>query len=550
MKERFRKILLLSLFILPLFIFASTSDDKMDIGFSLFIAYFISIHFSAFVLRPLAMLIAKEENFKKVFWTLVVIRYVVITYIVLAVNPNIFEIDFVLIFVLGVPLSLIAEFKNAGKTISSSNTNPTAQISTTVPTGITLSCAKCGGPLQITDKFCAKCGAPFDGNNVVVSEGQTNTTIQKQVVKSSEFDQMYNLPEGTLVELFIEKELEKAGIKDIKSLLPSDALKRKNILNIIFAILVFVFITLIFFHFPVYTYIIGLIILIVFFIIKNRFNLMKYLIKQVKSRPGEKISNIVMNTKNTLVENNTKKSFLLYVGIAIILPLIIFATPKIIYEKVDGGYAVRYYVFGLTNITSASIPEEHNGEKVVSLRGNTFSNMQFLKTVTLPNTIKEIRGQAFYNCYRLTSVNLSSNLEYLGGGAFYNTKALKTIELPNTLTYLGGESFVGSGITHISLSENLTEIRGNTFENCTSLRSITIPDSVTRIGGHAFYGDSSLTKVNISPNSNLQEIGSSAFRRCRSLDSITIPKNTEVNSRAFKESPTNITRYGDTLYND
>jgi hypothetical protein len=80
----------------------------------------------------------------------------------------------------------------------------------------------------------------------------------------------------------------------------------------------------------------------------------------------------------------------------------------------DGGYGVRYYAFGLTNFISATIPEEHNGKPVISLRGNTFSNMFFLKEVKLPDTITEIRGQAFKNCISLKSVNIPKNLEYLG----------------------------------------------------------------------------------------------------------------------------------------
>ena len=110
------------------------------------------------------------------------------------------------------------------------------------------------------------------------------------------------------------------------------------------------------------------------------------------------------------------------------MPSIIFLKPKILYEKVDNGYAVRYYAFGLTNFKTATIPETYKNEKVVSLRGNTFSNMPFLKSVKLPDTITEIRGQAFKNCKRLTDVNIPENLEYLGGGAFYNAKSIKRIE--------------------------------------------------------------------------------------------------------------------------
>jgi len=282
----------------------------------------------------------------------------------------------------------------------------------------------------------------------------------------------------------------------------------------------------------------------------TKFNLMKYLKKEVKARPSEKISNIIMTTKNSFVIDTTKRFRMICILIAIILPLIIFVNPRIMYEHIENGYAVRFYTFGVTNFKTATIPEIYKGENVVSLRGNTFSNMPFLEKVTLPNTITEIRGQAFKNDFNLVSVNMPTNLEYLGGGAFYNCSSLASITLPDTLTYMGGETFYrASSLEQVKLSSNLTEIKGDTFAYCISLRSISIPDKVTRIGGHAFYGSTSLSEVLFTENSKLVEIGSSAFRQCPNLYSITIPYNTAVNTRAFKESPTMI-KYFDFYINN
>lgn len=424
-------------------------------------------------------------------------------------------------------------------------TNPTTTLQNQVK-DIELKCTKCNSVLQITDNVCPNCGEPFNKNNVTITENinASVNTIPKVAVSRTNFDKIYSLTENKMLEEFINRELIKASIDKSSKLIPSDVLKRKKILNIIFSILVFVFITLIFFHFPIYTYIVGLLILFIFYRITRKYDLTKYLKKKIKARPGEKVSNIVMNEKNALIADNSKGVFIIGLLVAIILPLIIFSSPRIIYEKVDGGYAVRYYIFGLTNFKTATIPETYKNEKVVSLRGNTFSNMPFLESVSLPDSITEIRGQAFKNCYRLTEVNIPEKLQYLGGGAFYNAKSIKKIELPDTLIYLGGEAFYGAkSLEYIKLSNRLLEIRGDSFKYCTSLKSITIPDSVERIGGHAFYGDSSLSEVLISKNSKLREIGSSAFRQCSSLYSITIPSSTSVNGRAFKESPTIVNRF-------
>lgn len=395
-------------------------------------------------------------------------------------------------------------------------------------------CKSCHGQIGQGEKFCRWCGTP--------TNTQQNSSFE---VNMNNFDSIYSLPEKQLVETFIDKEMLKVGIDKNSKLIPQEVLKRKIILKLIFIFLLFLYCSLIFFHFPIITYIIGLIILVIYFLCIRKFDIKKYLVKQLKARPREKITSIVMYTKNTLVLDSSRTIILIGIIFAVLLPLIIFWNPRIMYEKVEDGYAVRFYTFGVNNFTSVTIPSEYKNENVVSLRGNAFSNMYFLQEVNLPNTLKEIRGQAFKNDIFLENVKLPNNLEYLGGGAFYNCQSLKEIYIPDTVTYVGGEAFYQcSSLTNVRLSNNISEIRGNTFEECNSLISIEIPDSVTRIGGHAFYNCYSLKDVKINSTSQLKEIGSSAFRLCSRLYTITLPKNVYVNYRAFKESPTTINYYG------
>lgn len=409
-------------------------------------------------------------------------------------------------------------------------------------TDTNLKCKNCGGNIKVTDKFCGNCGQPCNPskqNTEIV-----DPPIQKKIVTKANFDSMYNLTESQLLEEFINRQLSKLQIDKNSKVIPASLLKRKQILNILFVLLLFIYIILIFFHFPLLTYLIGLVLLIILFKYTRNYNMLKYLKKQIQERPSEKITNIIMNVQTTFVPNKTKPIFIVGIVAAIILPLIIFAKPITFYEKMDNGYGVRFYTFGLTNFKTVNIPETYKGEEIVSIRGNVFANMPFLEEVNLPNSITEIRGKAFKNDISLTKINIPDSLEYLGGSAFYNCSSLRSVKLPDTLTYMGGETFYNAySLENIELSKNLQEIRGNTFEECSSLISIDIPDSVTRIGGHAFYGASRLSEVNITENSNLEEIGSSAFRECSSLVSIRVPKQTYINSRAFKNSPTSIYYY-------
>lgn len=409
-----------------------------------------------------------------------------------------------------------------------------------------LKCSNCNGVIKATDNFCQTCGIKLVGTQQAPESLPSNTTITEANVNTNLFNST-----DKLLENLISKELQKINFLNTDRIKQVE--KRKFIITLIFSLITFFFIVLIFFHFPIYIYAIGLLLLIIYIYTLKKYTVVNYLKKEIKARPDDKMVNIISSLTNDKVPTNKIKHIIPMI-IATILPLFLFIKPVTLYEKTNEGYFVRFYAFGLTNMTSATIPEEYKGKKVIGLRGNTFSNMFFLTKVTLPDTVKEIRGQAFKNDRNLTTVTLPKNLEYLGGGAFYNCSSLTSIKLPDTLKELRGETFMNcSSLTDITLPKHIPEIRGNTFEGCTSLESIEIPTGVTRIGGHAFYGCSSLSNVSIP--STITEIGSSAFRLCSSLYTITLPIEAQVSEKAFKESPTTIHYYGkntttNNYYND
>lgn len=508
------------------------NGSGIGILMALFMEAFVSIHMSVFVLLPLSKMISKE-NSKKTFWIMFGIRAFILLFFDFFITTGIAIVDFMLVFVgafIVVPLTMgkkSVEDRKAAKEI--------------IETNKVLAAA--GGQGATAPGTPVESGVAANGTavNVAGEEGagaQPQQAPVKKAVSRADFDPLFSMSEDDCLEEFIKREMSRAGIAEDQKLIPEDMLRRKNILSVIFAILLFVYVCLIFFHFPFATYAVGLVILVVYGFLTGRYKLLKYLKKEVKARPQEKISNIVMNVKTSLVPDYSKKLRLGLLAAAAACALLLFAKPRIFYEQAPGGVNVRFYAYGITNMTKVTIPETYNGEKVVGLRGNTFSNMLLLREVNLPDTITEIRGEAFKGCWILKKVNLPANLEYLGGGAFYNCSLLQEIDLPDSLNYIGGEAFYGcSGLQEIILPEGIAEIRGNTFEECTDLRMVKIPDSVTRIGGHAFYGDSSLEYVLLSPGSKLQEIGSSAFRCCDSLTEITLPRNVYINERAFKETP-------------
>ncbi len=522
--KKLKKLLFIILCLAPMIVFAS-GEDTLSIGEALFMEAFVSIHMSVFVLFPLSKLLAKEGNEMKLFITLFVIRLVILLYFDFFVTTFIAIADFLAVFAgafIIVPIVALITHKK----------NPLFSNS-----------------IVIKDQ---------NGNIISNSTNQNETpTLTSETQKTNEpyvspgqFDNIYLLDDQSFLQHYISQSFSKIGPEIDSRLIPAEILKRKKVFNVIFSILLTAFTSLLFFHFNLYIYIGGIIILIGFFILTRKYNLMSYIIKEIKSRPQEKISNILMNVKNNFSIDNSKSILVIGIIVAIVMPCLLFMNPRVMYEEMeDGNYSLRFYTLGIKQPSKVVIPDTYKGKPVVSIRGNVFANLTRVEEIVLPDTITEIRGQAFENSKSLKNVKLPNNLVSLGGGAFRNCTNLESIEFPDTTLEIGGEAFLDAyALKTVKLPNNLQEIRGNTFENCESLEKIDIPDSVRRIGGHAFRNCNSLSEVNISENSELIEIGSSAFRMCNNLYEIYLPKGISINERAFKESPTVLHYYGE--YND
>ena len=500
-----KRLLFLLLLLIPVIVYAESANSVDTVFKTIMERNVLAI---CCYLLPLALSDKKIQN-----KFLALIRNFVVRLIVLSIIGFIFtSVASTLIDMLCIACGVIvfwpAYFQSASekKAIDAKLTNRTSIIKMG-------KCKSCNAVVRSSDKFCMNCGASL-ADNILISG--------MAVVDYKSFDPMYSLNDDKCLETFITKEMEKAGI-DIKTkMISEDALKKKKVLSIIMSVLVFVLISLIFFHFPSYTYSIGVAIIVLIAYFTSQYSLLKYLKKTVKERPGEKISNIVMLARESLVKDTSKTFTLIGVILALVCSLGIFAKPRIIYEKMDDGYGVRFYAFGLSNFKTVEIPDEHNGKPIVSLRGNAFSNMPFLEEAELPDSITEIRGQAFLNDVNLKTVKLPKNLKSLGGGAFRNCVKLETVVFGDDVEIIGGGMFEGAtNLKQVKLPENLKEIGGEAFKDCTSLESIQIPDKVTRIGGSIFENATSLKTVKLS--NSLVEIGGGAFRNCTSLEEIIIP---------------------------
>lgn len=199
------------------------------------------------------------------------------------------------------------------------------------------------------------------------------------------------------------------------------------------------------------------------------------------------------------------------------------------YTENDGGITVTKYIGESDKIV---IPATIDGKPVTEI-GKTFSMLQPITSVRMPNTVRTIGDLAFDQCRYLESVQLSAGLLTIGAHAFRGCEKLKSIELPESLTTIGFGAFDScTALKEIVIPKNVVTIDTEAFYLCTpdrisfaegsrlenigycafagaKITELTLPSNVRRLEGSAFAGCDLLTKVIL--NDGLQRIGSNVF---------------------------------------
>ena len=88
-----------------------------------------------------------------------------------------------------------------------------------------------------------------------------------------------------------------------------------------------------------------------------------------------------------------------------------------------------YALSDLQKLKSITIPSS-----VTEIREGAFSNCFDLRSVTIPSKVTEIAPSCFSMCLELTEISLPKNLVSIGSGAFMYCEKLDIINWPSTLT--------------------------------------------------------------------------------------------------------------------
>lgn len=188
-----------------------------------------------------------------------------------------------------------------------------------------------------------------------------------------------------------------------------------------------------------------------------------------------------------------------------------------------------------------SVPETINGYKVTSIEYEAFRECSSLKTVRLPESIRNIGSMAFAQCNNLEQIILPEGLETIGG-YFIEYTAIQSLTIPSTVTDCGFCISDADHLEEIIFADGMekvpdracafTDSYGN--RNNETLKRIIVPDSVREIGKEAFYKCVAIEKLQLGKQ--IEKIDGEAFYGCTWIKSIRVPENiTFMGSGVFEK---------------
>ena len=205
------------------------------------------------------------------------------------------------------------------------------------------------------------------------------------------------------------------------------------------------------------------------------------------------------------------------------------------------------------------IPTSIEGYAVDQVDHDAFESVKDkskIKSVKLPDTIKDIGSNAFEGMENLTSIDLPKGLKSIGERAFMGC-GLTSLTLPESIQRVGADAFYCCPIKELVFPVNLTrayemgfsynsletitfygegEIGKWLFEDYYNVKTLIIEEGVTAIGEQAFYRCDSLSTL-VLPQ-GLTVIDDDAFAECLSLTTVILPDGlTEIGDYAFINCP-------------
>jgi len=180
---------------------------------------------------------------------------------------------------------------------------------------------------------------------------------------------------------------------------------------------------------------------------------------------------------------------------------------------------------------SIKVPEFVSGGygryRVTAVASNAFSDLKILRSVFLPDSIREIGYKAFSGCSSFDDFLIPASVRKIGFRAFEGCTSLSSIAVdpknPFFKTYPRGILCLKKPFEVIRAPYSISG-------------SVTIPEGVTKIGSESFEGCSGLTEV-VLPD-DVKNVMYRAFEGCSSLSSVCAPEGATIGFHAFPDGVT------------
>ena len=149
--------------------------------------------------------------------------------------------------------------------------------------------------------------------------------------------------------------------------------------------------------------------------------------------------------------------------------------------------------------TSGGLKSINIPNSVKNIGWYAFGRCKKLETITIPNSVDSIAWYAFAENYRLTSITIPANVKWIGNYVFEENINMTSINVESENEFYCSQDGVlfnkdksiliccpGGKTGDYIIPNTVTTIEKGSFYGCQSLKSVNIPASVTSIGGWAF----------------------------------------------------------------
>lgn len=251
------------------------------------------------------------------------------------------------------------------------------------------------------------------------------------------------------------------------------------------------------------------------------------------------------------------------------------ALSNFILTKAADGYRVSLTAEAKKTVTEIEIPDAYFGVPVDSIQSSGFAKATKLKTVVVPDSVKNILRTAFQGCTALETVSGMKNVMFISTKAFESCTALTKVDFPSNIYRLDGDIFYKASKTFfentlkeenngiywnnyfLGMKYNVTSIdeaektkiknitgayqikegtrvvASSAMKDMAKLPEIRLPDTVEFIGLDPFSNCAALTKANI-PMSFRKNYGNNPFFKNKNMTELSVPEGFNEKNKYYQ----------------